>query len=333
MRTIRPLSSAIAIALLCSAANSFAQTGGVMNFDGGADGTSWNQANNWEHVADPDGVPTSGNPPTPPTGQYTANIGMSGVLLDATMGVQATFRTRVGVTTPGSFTMTGGTLNVGDDITVGQSAMGTMTFDDGEITVVDDFFIDNGGAFGSTFTMNGGTLRMGDRITMGNQGNFVMNGGHIIADDDFYFLGNSTQTINGGLLEQFDKLNNGNATPSGPARLKINGGIIRTNEWTDNPDLNFDDPTRFMSKIEINSTGILQVEQATMPLAEAQGLIANGRFTTTGPQPLTATTVVIPEFFGRSNVTFTQISVVPEPATSVVAGVGAVAILAWRRKK
>jgi hypothetical protein len=176
-------------------------------------------------------------------------------------------------------------------------------------------------------------LRMGDRITMGNQGNFVMNGGNIIADDDFFFLGNSTQTINGGLLEQFDKLNNGNATPSGPARLKINGGIIRTNEWTDNPDLNFDDPARFMSVIEINSTGILQVEQATMPLTEAQGLIANGRFSTTGPQPLVATTVVVPEFFGRSNVLFTQISVVPEPATWLLASVVGAAVLARRGKK
>ena len=334
MRTIRQLSSAIVIALLCSSESVFAQTSGVMNFDGGGDGTSWNQANNWEHVADPDGVPTSGNPSTPPTAAYTANIGTSGVLLSAAMGTQATFRTRVGVTTPGSFTMTGGTLNVGDDITVGQSAMGTMTFNGGEITVVDDFFIDNGGAFGSTFTMNGGTLRMGDRITMGNQGNFVMNGGHIIADDDFFFLGNSTQTINGGLLEQFDKLNNGNATPSGPARLKINGGIIRTNEWTDNPDLELHDPTRFMSIIEINGTGKLQVEQDSFTIAEAQAQIAASRLMTTDlGKAIGIQTIVVPEFFGRSNVVFTQISVVPEPATWLVASLGGAAVIAWRRKK
>lgn len=308
------------------------QTAGIMRFDGGGNGTSWDQANNWEHVADPDGVPTSGNPATPPTSQYTAQIGQLGVLIDGMMAGQTAFRVHTGVTTEGSLNITGGTLNVADDISAGQSAKGTITMSGGEVTVGDDFFIDNAGAFGSTFTLSGGTLRMGDRITMGNSGNLVVNGGHIIADDDFFFLGTSTQTINGGLLEQFDKLNNGPATPAGPARLKINGGIIRTNEWTDNPDLGAQDLTRFTSKIEVNATGILQIEADNFSVALAQDLISQGKLTTTGPGPLAATSVVIPEFFGRTNVAFTQISVVPEPGTLALAAVAGV-LLARRRRR
>jgi len=309
-----------------AASTSFGQTSGVMNFDGGGDGSSWNQANNWEHVAEPDGTPTSGNPPTPPTSGYTANIGQLGVVLDNAMGSQATFRTRVGVTTPGSFNMTGGSMEVTDDVTLGQSAMGTMTMSGGVLTLGDDFFIDQLGAFGSSLTISGGRINIIDRLMMENQGHLQMNGGEIIAEDDFYVLGTSTVTLTGGLMSTIDKLNMGNATPAGPARLKIDGGIVRSNEWTDNPDLNFDDPTRFMSIIEINGSGKMQVEQATMPLVEAQGLISSGRFTTAGAMPLTATSVVVPEFFGRMDVVFTQISVVPEPASWLLVAVCGIAV-------
>jgi len=301
-----------------------------MSFDGGGDGTSWNQANNWEHVADPDGVPTSGNPATPPTNQYTATIGQLGVLIDGSMVGLTAFRVQTGVTTEGSLNITGGSLNVTDDITVGQSAKGTMTMSGGEVTLGDDFFIDNAGAFGSTFTLSGGNLHVVDRIVMGNSGNLVVNGGHIVADDDFFFLGTSTQTINGGLLEQFDKLNNGNATPDGPARLKINGGIVRTNEWTDNPELSAQDLTRFTSKIEVSGTGLLQIEADNFSVSLAQDLIASGRITTTGPA-LAATSVVIPEFFGRNNVQFTQIAVVPEPGAFALMAVAGLLLVRRRR--
>lgn len=323
--------AAILLAWGLGASASLGQTSGVMRFDGGGDGTSWNQANNWEHVADPDGVPTSGNPATPPTPAYTATIGQLGVVLDGTMLGQTAFRVQTGVTTEGSFNVTGGSLNVGDDITVGQSAKGTMTMSGGEVTLGDDFFIDNAGAFGSTFTLSGGTLHVVDRIVMGNSGNLVVNGGHIVADDDFFFLGTSTQTINGGLLEQFDKLNNGNATPAGPARLKINGGIVRTNEWTDDPELGAQDLTRFTSVIQVNATGKLQIEANNFSVALAQDLIAGGKLTTTGAA-LGATSVIIPEFFGRTNVEFTQIAVVPEPGTLALAAVAGV-VLARRRRR
>jgi len=325
--------SSLAFALGLAASVSLAQTSGVMFFDGGADGTSWNQANNWNQTANPDGTPAAGDPATPPTSGYTANInGNFTVLLSAAMANQATFRTRTGVTTPGTFNMTGGTLDVTDDVSVGHSAKGTMTMSGGDLNVGDDFFIDEQGAFGSTFTMSGGTLHMFDRIVMGNQGNLVINGGHIIAEDDFFFFGNSTQTINGGLLEQFDKLSNGPATPMGPARLKINGGIMRANEWTDNSELGADDLTRFMSIIQINGTGKLQVEADHFSVALAQNLIADGHLTTLAATPLQVTSLVIPEFFGRTNVAFTQVAVVPEPGALALAALAGAALVRRRPK-
>jgi hypothetical protein len=305
-----------------------------MNFDGGGDGTSWNQAANWNHLVLPDGTPTSGDPPTPPTGQYTANIPLVvPVLLDATMGAQEVFRVRTGVGTPGSFTMSGSTLNVNDDVSVGHSAQGTMLLSGGTLTVGDDFFIDEQGDFGSTFTMSGGTLNMRDRIVMGNHGNLVITGGHIVADDDFFFFGNSSQTISGGLIEQFDKLSNGPATPAGPARLKISGGTVRANEWTDNSELGADDPTRFMSHIQVSGSGKLEIEADHFSVAVAEGLIADGRLVTTPNSSLVVTSIVVPQFFGRTNVAFTQISAVPEPASLGIVGLAAAALAMVRRRR
>ncbi len=318
-----------------TAARTFGQ--GTMVFDGGADGTSWNQANNWNQTVNSDGSPAAppGDPATPPTNNFFAHIGGNfTVSITAAQGTQNSFTTRVGVGTPGTLNVTGGSLVAFDDITIGQTAKGTVTISAGLLDNGDDFNIDNsvGGDYGSSLTVNGGTVHIFDRLQMNNHGSLVVNAGYLWAEDDFFFFGNSTQTINGGLLEQFDKLAFGDATnipPTGVARLKINGGIVRTNEWTDNPELGADDLTRFKSIIQVNGTGKLQIEADHFSEALAQALIADGHLTTTSH--LTVSSVVVPTFFGRNNVAFTQIAAVPEPSTLALAGLIGLGLL--RRRK
>jgi hypothetical protein len=50
------------------------------------------------------------------------------------------------------------------------------------------------------------------------------------------------------------------------------------------------------------------------------GLITAGRLTTSESSPLHlgVQTVVVPEFFGRTDVVFTQVSVIPEPASAML---------------
>jgi hypothetical protein len=340
---------------------SYGQLDGLYRFDGGGDGTSWDEAVNWEQVLDPFGAPISGDPATPPGPTTSAAIPLSGVILDNTMLGQTALDVHIGTTdgagslgmsggdltvrdfnvgsdaggsNGGTFNVTGGALSAGDDVSVGNGSQGAMSMSNGMVTVGDDFFIDSVADKNSTVSLTGGTIHIVDRLVMGNNGSLHVDGGEIIADDDFYILDTATVTIDSGLMSTIDKLNMGGATPAGPARLTINGGIMRSQEWTDNPDLEANDPTRFMSVIEINGTGKLQVEQELFPIAEAQGLIAAGRLTTSelSPLKLGVQTVVIPEFFGRTDVVFTQISVVPEPATYLLVTFAGLAVCLRRRR-
>jgi hypothetical protein len=71
-----------------------------------------------------------------------------------------------------------------------------------------------------------------------------------------------------------------------------------------------------------------------LTVEEARALIAGGvHFSTSesAPRKLGVQVVVVPEFDGRQNVVFTQISVVPEPASAVLLAVGLLGILCTLR--
>jgi len=338
---------------------SYGQLLGVYRFDGGGDGTSWDDAANWEQVLDPFGTPISGNPPTPPGSTTSAHIPISGAVIDGTMPGQTALDVHIGTAdgagslsasggdltsrdlnigsdaggnNAGSFAISNGTINLNDDLTVGNGSQGIMTMTGGTVNIGDDWFVDVFNDESSSISMTGGRINLIDRMQMGNNGHLLVDGGEIIADDDFYVLDTSTVTIESGLMSTIDKLNMGGATPAGPARLVINGGIMRSQEWTDNPDLELGDPTRFMSVIEINGSGKLQVEQATFTVSEALSLIGT-RLTTTEPGGLGVQTIVVPDFFGRTDVLFTQVSVVPEPASFLMLTISGIATVFWGRRR
>jgi hypothetical protein len=361
-RKVASLTFAVIVVGLLTTA-SYGQLLGVYRFDGGGDGTEWDDANNWEQVTDPFGGPLSGNPATPPGPTTSANIPLAGVVIDNTMPGQTALDVLIGTANgpgslnisgggltvrdynvgadgpganAGSSVISGGTLTANDDVNVGEivagtGSPGTLNMSNGTIGVNDDFSV----AAGGSMTMTGGTVTIGDRLQVTANGNLLVSGGEILAADDFFFFDSSTVTMEGGLMATIDKISNGNSTPAGPARLFINDGIMRGNEWTDDPELEVDDPTRFMSVIEINGNGKLQIEQVNFPVSEARGLIMEGvHLTTTEPGgQLRIQTVVVPEFFGSTDVVFTQISLVPEPSSLMLLAVGGIAAMFARRRR
>jgi hypothetical protein len=321
---------------------SHAQLDGLYEFDGGGDGTSWDDATNWEQVLDPNGNPISGNPATPPDAITSADLPLPGVLIDITMPGQTALNVQIGTaagvgslsmsggdltlrdlfvgrdtgtSNAGSMDVSGGTLIAGDDITVGAGSAGTMTMSNGAASTGDDFFVN----IDSSFTATGGTLFIGDRLMLEDNASLLVDGGDITADDDFFFFGASQITVDSGSMIVFDKLRFDDVLTTG--KLTINSGLVRSNEFGfvdagDNYVMN--------GVVEINGDGIYQSEAPSGPtspvsqlsVAAAQALIDEGiHFITSEVAPLVlgAFAVVVPEFDGRTNVVFTQVSVIAAP--------------------
>jgi hypothetical protein len=356
-RSIRVLLVFVAFGLMPTV--SHAQLLGLYEFDAGGDATSWDDATNWEQVLDPVGAPISGDPATPPDAATSADIPLAGVVVDNTMPGQTALDVSIGTVNgagslgisggdldvrdlfvgrddvsgvnAGALAVSGGTLIVADDITVGAGSVGTMTMSTGAATTGDDFSINAG----SSFTMTGGTLFVGDRLAMDDDASLVVDGGQIVADDDFYFFGASQITVDSGAMIVFDKLRFDDVLTTG--KLTINSGFVRSQEFGYVGAL---DEYIMNGVLEINGDGFYQSEApgigdpvSQLSVAHAQALIDEGIHITTsaaGPFHLVAFAVVIPEFDGRTDVLFTQISLVPEPASLLLlslAGLG----LAWRR--
>jgi len=340
----------------------YGQLDGLYEFDGGGDGTSWDDAANWEQVLDPNGNPISGDPAAPPSNTTSADIPMTGVVIDNTMPGQTALDVSIGTANGvgslnisgggltgrditagadgsgannGSIVMSGGTLDAGDDITLGGGSVGTMNMSGGTASTSDDFTIDTD----SSLTMTGGTINVGDRINALNNAEINLDGGDILADDDFFFFNDSQVTVNGGTLVTHDKMRFDD-DPSFNGRVTINGGVVRSNEF----GLEIDGAlTDFRGVVEINGDGVYQVEESggagspisQLSLQTARDLINEGvPLVTSEPSPLKlgASRVTVPLFDGRTDVSFIQIAVVPEPASALLFCCGALGLVLRRRR-
>jgi hypothetical protein len=238
-------------------------------------------------------------------------------------------------TNGGSLDLSGTTLlAAGDDITVGAGSTGTMTMSGGTASTGDDFNI-NGG---SSVTVTGGNINIGDRLNMLGDASLIVDGGDIFADDDFFFFEDSQITVNSGSMIVNDKLRFDDSEAFN-GKLTINSGFVRSNEF----GLEIvGDLTDFRGVVEINGDGVYQVEAPGVgsPISQlsvdvARALINEGVHLITGelaPRKLGAKTVIVPEFDGRENVVFTQISVVPEPTAVALLAIGFLGLLMGRRR-
>ncbi len=357
----RKFVSATCVALLCGLMTtvSYGQLDGLYEFDGGGDGTSWDDAANWEQKLDPSGNPISGDPATPPDATTSADIPLLGVvLIDGTQAGQTALDVNIGTGVGGgSVFITGGDLtgrdvNVGsdgaginigllsinggslvsnDDITLGNGSVGIMTMTGGSASTSDDFTINAN----SSLTVNGGDLTVGDRLIGNDNAGIIVNGGRVAAEDDFYFFDNTQVTVNGGLMEVDDKLRFDD-DPSKSGKLTINGGVVRAEDF----GLNITDIlTDFRGEVEINGDGVLQIFQgdgstlANLTVATAQALIDQGTILTTSePGGLGVRSVVVPSSFQGTDVTFTEILVIPEPASMLLVGLAGLAMVCQRRR-
>ena len=367
---LRKISCTALAVLLCGLMTtaSFGQplTDGLYEFDSGGDGTSWNDAMNWNVVLNPDGTTnTGGDPASPPDVFTTADIPSAGVVsssagntarnvnvgtaagagsLSISSGDLTLVDMRVGADASGvnggSLDISGGTLDVaasGGDIEIGVTSAGTMTMSGGVANAADDFVIRTG----SSLTMTGGSINIGDRLVTEDDATLTLDGGEIIADDDFFFFDSSQVTVNSGLLEVADKLRIDDAG----GKVTINGGIVRSNEFGQEDGTTGE--ILLDGLVEINGSGLLQVELGVddgvpgdgtplsqLSLATANQLIAEGMHLTTSDsgKTLFAEIVTVPDFFGDTDVSFVQISVVPEPTSLLLLSLGAMALAVGRKR-
>ena len=209
-----------------------------------------------------------------------------------------------GMVGSGSFVMNGGYFRVGDgvaprdDVTLGEGSHGEWIMngglaevDDGILIDVDESNDDDVANSQSYLEINGGTITTGSNGGAPDRGEFrmsasssaVMNGGTLNIGKNMQLLLESEFTINDGFIGIPDGFIKVQDTTLVEATLNINGGIIRAR--------NYDITQPFLGKLNINGTGLLQLDLNTA--AQINPFITSGDITTSSPAGLEVTTVNI----------------------------------------
>ncbi len=333
-------------------------------WDGDID-DDWAKANNW--------VESGVNPATPPTAGDDAQIITTGAGTPVISAAGATARfLKIGMDTGagkltvsaggglavggdinvgndlsgganvGTFNMIDGTVDVADDINVGNGiaipaangllSPGVMNMSTGTVVVGDDFFVQ----LDSSLTMSGGTLSVGDKMWILENSTFVLNGGDLTVGNDFQISHNASVTVNGSSIIIADKLNWEPDASFNPT-LTINSGFVRAEDYDLVPDI-----ASLNGVTEINDSGLLQIRDvdgtfANWSVATALAIIAEGVHLISSTGTLDARSIIVPEFINQQgntvfNATFTEVFVIPEPASVLLLGLGSLGLLLRRKR-
>lgn len=329
-------------------------------WDGDVD-NDWANADNWD-----DG----GNPATPPDLTIDAEIDVAGagfpvvsaagaeaedILIGSAAGSGELTMTGGDLTTSGellvgndvsggtnggTFTMAGGTLVVADDIDLGNGIVnpssnsllspGVLNMSDGTVTATRLFANLN-----SSMTMTGGTFETIAKMWLLENSTLVLDGGNIIVGDDVNISHNVAVTVNGGSFIVRDKINfepDPNQVLGFNPTLTINSGFVRAEDYDLVADI-----ASLNGVTEINGSGLLQIRDvdgtfANWDVATALAIIAEGEHLISSTGTLSARSIIVPDFFGVSNLTFTEVFVIPEPASMLLLGLGGLGLLLRRKR-
>lgn len=332
MNTTTKRSVAIVAAGLCTvlAAGEVAAQTKIYDWAGGTS-QNWATAANWIVVEDPIGTPVNALASAAPDADTDVGIAAVAGFPILSSGAQQAFIVKVGgAAGPGRLDVTGGSLNITNDLDVGADDTGTLNINDanGPVSIVigDDLNVDrNAPAYNSTVVVSGDvTIEVDDQVELGAQGDeiseffFDFQSGTLRAGDNIRVRGGAgaEMRVSGGLIEGADQLDV-------DSLLSISGdGVVRVLRLTSVSD--------FIGNVVINDQALLQIATVETPLSQIEDYIASGVFSTNGPG-LTIDTVQVSGFFGN-DLDFYQVSVVPEPATGV-AMLGMLSIGLLRRNR
>ena len=195
---------------------------------------------------------------------------------------------------PGTFDLSAGTVTT-DTLWIGSGSHGQMNMSGGVMNTRGDLSMDWSFDASSDFSLTGGTVNVGTNLRMYRNSALDIDGGEMFITG-FAGLGytdaNVTQTpnadvnISSGLLEAGSHLRV-------EGSVLVDGGILRANSFEE---------TLSTGTVEINSTGILQFDNAMESVATVEALIASLVITTSEASPL------IVEIVDVDGTDFTQVS-------------------------
>ena len=195
---------------------------------------------------------------------------------------------------PGTFDLSDGTVTT-DTLWIGSGSHGQMNMSGGEVNTRGDLSMDWSFDAGSNLSLTGGVVNVGTNLRMYRNSTLDIDGGEMFvtgfaglgySDASITQIPNVDVNISNGLLESASFLRvEGSVT--------VDGGILRADSFEENLST---------GTVEINSTGILQFNNAQESVLTVEALIASMVITTSEVTPL------IVEVVDVGGTDFTQVS-------------------------